>query len=101
MNMMEPRTYQSITEEHWAAIVTEADKALVIKLSCYMGSATAYHVKVGYDIFPTSGHVPNSTITWNYNPTTLALILQCTDKPWYVSESLVDDKLDALVRNTQ
>ena len=93
---MKPRTYQSITAERWAAMlaylkllcccfVTEADKALGITLAGYTGSATAYHV----------------TITWNYNPTTLALILQCTDKPWYVPESLVDDKLDALVRNTQ
>jgi hypothetical protein len=41
------------------------------------------------------------TINWNYDPTSQVLVLQCLQKPWYVPESLVDDKLDALVRSTQ
>ena len=82
---MTARTYEGITSIHYAKIVAEADKELSMTLAGNSGYASADGV----------------TINWNYDPASQVLVLQCLAKPWYVPESLVDDKLDALVRNTQ
>ena len=82
---MTTRTYEAVTSIHYVKIVAEADKELGMALSGNSGKASA----------------DNVTISWNYDPTAQVLVLQCLKKPWYVLESMVDSKLDALVNSTQ
>jgi hypothetical protein len=37
------------------------------------------------------------TATWNYDEPSQVLTIQCTVKPWFISEGLVADKIRALV----
>jgi hypothetical protein len=81
MAACKPVTFQNITRERFQAIRAriraQADTAV-------MG-----------DTGVASGN--GFTATWTYSDPNQTLSIQCTDKPWFVSEALVADKIRALV----
>lgn len=57
--------------------------------------AQAEEIKVDGDQGNVSGN--GYSATWNYDQATQALTIQCTNKPFFAPESLVADKITALV----
>ena len=72
-----PLTWHNVTEAQWAKIKTEA--AEYVKITSDSGSASSN----GF------------TMNWHYDQGSLTI--QCTDKPWYLPASVVNDKLSEIV----
>lgn len=73
--------FNGVTPAHFVAIADEVKKETGMELSGDSGT--------------TSEH--GFTVTWDYNPETQDLILQCTEKPWIVPASMVQSKITELV----
>ena len=83
MAACKPITFTGITREKFEAV-------------CAQIEAQGHVVVVG-----DSGHASGNGFTaqWTYSEPAQTLIIQCTDKPFYVPESLVADKITALVQS--
>lgn len=68
---------ENITQEHFLNIQNKIGSSLGLNLKGNSGSGSEYGIEVA----------------WNYDPTTLKVILTNTKKPWFVSEDLVMSKL--------
>ena len=78
-----PQVFTGIVPEQFAKLTAKA-KAAGIDLNGNYGSATRFGVKV----------------TWTYSPDSLQLVLQCLQKPFFVSGDDVNAKLQDLVKQS-
>jgi hypothetical protein len=81
MAACKPVTFQNITRERFQAVRARIRAQADVSVMGDMGTA--------------SGN--GFTATWTYNEADQTLSIQCTEKPWFISEGLVADKIRALV----
>jgi plastocyanin len=77
--------YTGITPAWLASIEAEAQQQLGITIDGNEGSATKSGI----------------TISWVYDPAELTLTVGDTHKPWFISESKIDEELTALVNSSE
>ncbi len=75
-----PQVFQGITPDQYARLLAKA-KAAGIDLSGDSGTASKF----------------GAEISWNYNPSTQELTLQCLKHPFFMSAADVDTRLHSLV----
>lgn len=75
-------TFNNVTPDHFAAIAAEVEKETGMQVSGNSGT--------------TSEH--GFTVTWDYNPETQDLTMQCTEKPWIIPTSVVQHKITEIVQ---
>ena len=78
---MDARTYNGISPQRFLEIAIEAKTQTGLRIEGHQGQATAHGI----------------TVEWDYNAATNVLILQCLAKPFFISNGLLNGKLDALV----
>jgi hypothetical protein len=81
MAACKPVTFKNITRERFQAIRARIRAQADVSVAGDMGTA--------------SGN--GFAASWIYDEAAQTLSIQCTEKPWFVSEGLVADKIRALV----
>jgi hypothetical protein len=81
MAACKPVTFQNISRDRFQAVRARIRAQADVAVMGDMGTA--------------SGN--GFTATWNYDEPSQVLTIQCTVKPWFISEGLVADKIRALV----
>ena len=78
----EVQTFSGMTQEHFACLLQEAQSS-GINISGNSGTASRDGI----------------TLTWNYDPASQVLTVQCTDKPVFLMCGVITSQISDLVNN--